>query len=57
MNRESYNYFVEPSGMGQGPYTFRVTDVYGNVLEDSGIAHVEAGEVPGAAQFPACGGT
>ena len=54
VNRENYNYFVEASGMGPGPYTFRVTDVYGNVLTDSGIPHMEAQEVPGAAQFPAC---
>ncbi|MBK7582680.1 MAG: hypothetical protein IPI67_21095 [Myxococcales bacterium] len=37
-----------------GPYTFRVTDVYGQVLTDSGIVHAEATEVEGAAQFPAC---
>ena len=50
--RERYNYFVEPAGMGPGPYNFRVTDVYGNVLLDSGIAHMEAGVVQGAGQFP-----
>ena len=55
VNRESYNYFVADQGMGPGPYSFRVTDVYGSVLTDTGIAHVEAGEVPGAAQFPVCG--
>jgi expansin (peptidoglycan-binding protein) len=54
--RESYNYFVEPNGMGPGPFEFRVTDVYDNVLTDAGIAHVENGDVSGAAQFPACGG-
>jgi expansin len=51
--RVSYNYFVQTNpGMGTGPYTFRVTDLYGNVLVDSGIAHVENGTVNGAAQFP-----
>ncbi len=55
VQREEYNYFVEAAGMGPGPYTLRVTDVYGNVLTDTGIAHVEAGEVSGAAQFPDCG--
>lgn len=55
VTREDYNYFVDASGMGPGPYTFRVTDVYGNVLTDTGIAHVEAGEVAGKAQFPGCG--
>jgi expansin len=57
VSRTDYNYFVEPSGMGPGPYTFRVTDVYGNVLEDSGIAHAENSDVAGTAQFPPCGGS
>ncbi len=51
--RVSYNYFVQTNpGMGPGPYTFRVTDSYGNALTDSGIPHVENGTVNGAAQFP-----
>lgn len=52
--RTSYNYFVQTNpGMGLGPYTFRVTDHYGNVLTDSGIPHIEMGTVPGSGQFPA----
>jgi expansin (peptidoglycan-binding protein) len=51
--RTNYNYFVEAAGMGTGPYTFRVTDIYGNTLTDSGIPFSEAGEVAGSAQFPA----
>jgi expansin len=54
VTRLDYNYFVEDAGMGPGPYSFRVTDVYGNQLVDTGIPHMEATEVPGAAQFPAC---
>lgn len=50
--RTSYNYFVQTSGMGVGPHAFRVTDLYGNVLTDTGIAFVENGSVNGAAQFP-----
>lgn len=51
--RTSYNYFVQTNpGMGTGPYTFRVTDCYGNVLTDSGIEHIEDGTVNGAGQFP-----
>lgn len=51
--RVSYNYFVQTQpGMGLGPYTFRVTDFYGNVLMDSGIHLVANGTVTGAAQFP-----
>ncbi|MEM8860847.1 MAG: expansin EXLX1 family cellulose-binding protein [Chloroflexota bacterium] len=54
VGRTSYNYFVQSSpGMGVGPYTFRVTDTYGNVLVDSGIQFIENGEVSGADQFPA----
>ncbi len=54
VNRLDYNYFVESSGMGPGPYTFRVTDIYGHALVDSGISHVENGNVAGAGQFPVC---
>jgi expansin (peptidoglycan-binding protein) len=51
--RTSYNYFVQTNpGMGNGPYTFRVTDLYGNVLVDSGIPLVVDGTVNGAGQFP-----
>jgi expansin (peptidoglycan-binding protein) len=52
--RESYNYFVEASGMGPGPYSFRVADVKGHVLTDQNIPLKVAAEVAGAAQFPGC---
>lgn len=54
VNRETYNYFVEPSGMGPGPYTFRITDINGDSLVDTGIVPQEATEVPGEKQFPEC---
>jgi expansin len=54
VNRVDYNYFVEPAGMGPGPFTFRVTDIYGHVLLDTAIVHVENGNVTGRAQFPPC---
>jgi expansin (peptidoglycan-binding protein) len=54
VTRAEYNYFVEPNGMGPGPYTFRVTDVYGHTLTDSNIPHIENGDVPGSGQFPLC---
>jgi expansin (peptidoglycan-binding protein) len=51
--RTDYNYFVQSGpGMGPGPYTFRVTDSYGNVLTDSGIPLVVNGTVNGSKQFP-----
>ncbi len=51
--RLSYNYFVQASGMGPGPYTFRVTDILGNVLVDSNIPLTPDGDVSGSSQFPA----
>jgi expansin (peptidoglycan-binding protein) len=54
VQRLDYNYFVEDKGMGPGPYTLRVTDTLGHVLEDTGIPFKEAGDSPGKDQFPAC---
>jgi expansin len=51
--RTDYNYFVQTNpGMGPGPYTFRVTDSYGNTLIDSGIPLIVNGVVSGGGQFP-----
>lgn len=51
--RTDYNYFVQTEpGMGPGPYQLRVTDLYGNVLVDSDIPHIENGTVSGSTQFP-----
>jgi expansin (peptidoglycan-binding protein) len=54
--RVDYNYFVRDTGMGEGPLSLRITDVLGNVLEDSGIPLLDDADTPGAGQFPACGG-
>lgn len=54
IERVDFNFFIEEAGLGPGPYTFRVTDVFGQVLEDTDIPFIEAGEVAGAAQFPSC---
>ena len=54
VERLDYNYIVANAGMGPGPYAFRVTDVNGQVVEDTGIPLVEAGDAPGAAQLPGC---
>lgn len=51
--RQEYNYFTAASGMGTGPFTFRVTDFYGHVLIDTGISMNTTGTpVNGAANFP-----
>ena len=52
--RLNYNYFVDDGGMGEGPFTFRVTDVYGNVATDTGIPLLDDADAPGVAQFPEC---
>lgn len=53
VERLDYNYFVALNGMGPGPYSFRVTDTYGNVLQDSGIVVGSNISRSGAKQFPA----
>ena len=37
LQREQYNYFVAPSGLGVGPFTVRLTDNHGQQLVHSGI--------------------
>lgn len=52
--RTDYNYFVQTNpGLGPGPYTFRVSDRFGQALVDEGIGHRESGAVAGRGQFPA----
>lgn len=52
--RLDYNYFVEAHGMGPGPFTFRVTDVEGHVLEDSGVPLLDDASFEGDGQFGVC---
>jgi expansin (peptidoglycan-binding protein) len=54
MPRMAYNYFVQKNPrMGTGPYTFRVTDSYGNSLVDKDIPLKADVLIAGAQQFPA----
>ncbi|MCL5997842.1 MAG: hypothetical protein M1546_17575 [Chloroflexi bacterium] len=50
--RQPYNYFVAEHGMGPGPYSFRVTDIFGHVLTDHDIPLAVGAEVTGSGQFP-----
>jgi expansin len=50
--RQEWNYFVAWSGLGSGPYTFRVTDVFGNQIVTSGVPLLNDQSYPGGAQFP-----
>ncbi len=52
--RLDYNYFVQDDGLGPGPYTLRVTDTRGQVVEDGDIAVGDDVARTGAAQFPTC---
>ena len=52
--RVDYNYFVEAAGLGPGPYTLRVTDTRGHVVEDSGIALGDNVTRPGTSQLAVC---
>ncbi len=54
--RLNYNFFVLDSGMGPGPYQFRLTDVWGHRIEDSNIPLLDDATAPGTQQFPACDG-
>jgi len=54
IDRVDYNYFIETSGLGVGPYTIRVTDTRGHVVEDASIALGDNVTRTGAAQLPLC---
>ena len=53
INRASYNYFVDSTGLGAGPLTLRVTDVHGFTVEDT-VELGDAVERTSASQLPAC---
>lgn len=50
--REPYNYFVATSGFGVGPYDFRITDFWGQVVEVGGISLALTTEIDTGKQFP-----
>ncbi len=52
--RKSYNYFVAESGMGEGPYSLRVTDIYDRVITDTNIPLTPGAATLGNHQFPPC---
>lgn len=52
--RVDYNYFIDTVGLGAGPYTIRVTDTRGHVVEDTNIALGDNVLRAGTSQLPAC---
>jgi expansin len=53
LERADWGYF-KALNLPAGDQTYRVTDIYGHVLEDTGIAVLDEGEVSGQGQFPPC---
>ncbi|MCM1132130.1 MAG: hypothetical protein NC340_01525 [Ruminococcus flavefaciens] len=53
IQRRNYNYF-ESDSMGAGPFTFRITDIYGQVIVDENIplSYDDTEIIQGGAQFP-----
>ncbi len=49
--RRNYNYF-ESMEMGAGPFTFRITDIYGDVITDYDIPMILDEDIKGSVQFP-----
>jgi expansin len=49
--------YYKAENLPAGDQTYRVTDIYGQVLEDPGIAVLDEGEVAGREQFPLCTGS
>lgn len=55
IERLDYNYFVDASGLGPGPYALRVTDVHGHVVEDTGVpGGLDDADASSAGQLAAC---
>ena len=50
--RRNFNYFEAGSGLGKGPFTFRITDIYGQVVIDENIPFTPDEIQQGHVQFP-----
>jgi expansin (peptidoglycan-binding protein) len=53
LQRQQYNYFLAPSGLGVGPFTIRVTDNHGEQKVSSGITLSPEVVQPTTVQFAA----
>jgi expansin (peptidoglycan-binding protein) len=52
LDRQNDNFFSNGAGMGQGPYTIRVTDIFGQQITDSNLPFSIGGIVEGKENFP-----
>lgn len=50
--RRNYNYFEAQSGLGAGPFTFRITDIYGQTVIDEDIPFTPDEIQQGHVQLP-----
>lgn len=50
--RRNFNYFEAARGLGKGPFTFRITDIYGQVVIDEDIPFTPDEIQEGHVQFP-----
>ena len=50
--RRNFNYFEAQGGLGKGPFTFRITDIYGQVVIDEDIPFTPDEIQEGHVQFP-----
>ena len=50
--RTEYNYFKYENGLGESPYTFRITDIYGHVVIEENIDLSSGTLTSGTVQFP-----
>lgn len=50
------NFFIAPAGLGQGPFTFRITDILGDTIIESNIPLITVNDsvVNGSQQFANC---
>jgi len=54
LGRADYNYFIAEEGLGEGPFDFRITDVYGHVIDENGMGLGMDVVRTGSSQFPLC---
>jgi expansin len=52
LERAQYNYFLAPGGLGSGPFTVRVTDLYGVQLTKTGLTLSPTVVQTSTLQFP-----
>jgi len=53
IDRKAYNYFVREQGLGTGPFHIRITDIYGNQVEDT-IQTIDTVPIASSVQFDKC---